>query len=304
MQAGYITVDGRPVGTIDIRVMDGREPPPELLLTSYSDDGTVMDHGDGPMAWGDHRGSHDTTHERRGTTDSHEPHRSHQGPSEREIQREATPDQPLPDPAPEGSDRVYGRLAEARDRARQELKDKPWLREKARHIFAGENEDPEAQVALWEETINRAAVRGTSVEKELRHTSEGGYYKGRRGYVSEDMRQQIDRARDRALNYSNVSNYATDNSSSWLAAKESRLGTFVDRKVIAGEHFKGPDTRIPTHTSTWHELVTESHGIHQGVKALEGKGEEVPAAATGENKPSAPAPAQSVHTTPTPEGDM
>lgn len=234
-------IGGRIVGSVTLN--EDRTPPAEFapVLAGYE----TMDAA--PGAYG--RSEYDP-----GTLPQS---RHHAGPDQGDV-RGAAPEVHLHDPSPTGGSRVYGRLADARDRARQEIKDKPWLNDKAMHIFAGENPDPDASTALWEETINRAAVRGTSVEKELRHTSEGGYFAGWRDSVSPETRKVLEASRDRALNYSNVSNYATDNSSGDLAARDSATGNFTERSVYNREHFFGPDNRIASHQRAYHDMVGES----------------------------------------------
>jgi hypothetical protein len=243
MQIGNITIGGRIIGSVtltgDTLAPDAQRSP---VLASYE----TMDFSPGTYGQSEHG---------RGSSLS-EP-RHHSGPDRGDV-KGAYPEVNIHDPASIGGNKVYGRLAEARDRARDELKAKPWLNEKAMHIFAGENPDPAASTALWESAINRSAVRGTSLEKELRTTREGGYYEGWRDEVLPNTRKTLEDSRDRALNHSNVSGYATDNSSGSLAARERDQGLFPERSVYNGEHFFGPDTRVAPHTSTWNNLVNES----------------------------------------------
>jgi hypothetical protein len=242
MQIGAITIGGRVVGSVTLS--EGSATPdaqPAPILASYD----AMDFAPGTYGRSEYEP---------GTMARP---RHHSGPDHGQI-KGAYPELDVKDSTSYGGSKVYGRFAEARDRARQELKAKPWLNEKAMHIFAGENPDPEASTALWEETINRAAVRGTSLEKELRHTSEGGYYAGWRDQVSPATRKVLEASRDRALNYSNISNYATDNSSGGLARREREQGIFPERQVYNREHFFGPDNRIPEHGRAWRDLVNES----------------------------------------------
>jgi hypothetical protein len=183
----------------------------------------------------------------------------HGGDYERGEARERSHGHPGAENIP-ASEHVQGQFATARERARQELKDKPWLNEKAMHIFAGENPDPAASTALWESAINRAAVRGTTLEQELRrHASsgkdEGGYYAGWRDNVSEDTRKTLERSRDRALAGSNISNYATDNSSGDRAAREIRDGTFKHRSEYNREHFFAPGSAEPRFRNRWEDMV-------------------------------------------------
>jgi hypothetical protein len=242
VQIGSITIGGRIVGSVTL-LTDTLSPDSVRAptLASYE----TMDAAPGSVG----RSEYDP-----GTLPSP---RHHAGPDRGDV-KGAYPEVHVGNPTSVGVGRVYGRLAEARDKARQEIKDKPSLNEKAMHIFAGENDDPAAATALWEETINRAAVRGTSLEQELRHTSEGGYFAGWRDQVSPETRKVLEESRDRALNYSNVSNYATDNSSGGLAERDRESGHFTEKNFLNREHFFGPDNRIPAHQRAYHDLVNES----------------------------------------------
>jgi hypothetical protein len=244
LQVGLITVDGRAVGFIALE--GGTNPQPDNVTQAspllqnaafMTDDGLSASRN--LPGYGGHR----TARGQDGT--------GHGGDryTGRQVEGSASP---------VGGDRVYGGFAEARDRARAELKANPDLNEKAMHIFAGENPDPDASTALWEETINRMAVRGTSLEKELRTTREGGYYEGWRDEVSPSTRKTLEASRDRALNYSNVSNYATDNSSGDLARRDRESGHFTEKQVLNREHFFGPDNRIDAHQKAYNKLVAES----------------------------------------------
>lgn len=260
MQIGLITVSGRPIGVIALSV-DGDEDKDSPSFATENEP-PIGDHA-GMGAGAHHGGRHGPRHHGDGTSGGHYTH--HEEPR---IDSDGLPapagnkDDPVRDSSarkvPSESNRVYGRFADARDRARQELKDKPWLNEKAMHIFAGENDDPDAATALWESAINRAAVRGTSLEQELRRTNEGGYYAGWRDGVSNDTRAALEYARERALAGSNISNYATDNASSWLAEGHNRDGSFTEKQVYNREHFFGPDNRVPAHQSAYSNLVNES----------------------------------------------
>jgi N-acetylmuramoyl-L-alanine amidase len=237
MQIGVISVDGRPIGTVTMKIgtPDAVVPRDDRMASL----GESPDFSPSAIPGG-------TTPSHHGF-EGHHPHGSPDG-------GKASGGAPVPyAAAPVGGDRVHGRLAEARDRARDELKAKPWLNEKAMHIIAGENDDPNAATAVWEETINCAAVRGTSIEKELGRTNEGGYYEGWRSNVSPETRKVLE-----AAPYSNVSNYATDNASGDRARHDRETGHFTERKVLNGEHFFGPDNRIPKHVNKWNELVHES----------------------------------------------
>lgn len=147
------------------------------------------------------------------------------------------------------------------DRARfaKELEAKPWLKEKIKHISLGENQDPTANTAVIETMMNRAAVRGTSLEQQAkRHRSsgvdEGGYYAGYASGYTADKGAMADRNIAAALRGSNVTNYATDNSSGNLAAREIASGAFRHHKTINGESFFSPGSAEPAFRDRWQSM--------------------------------------------------
>jgi hypothetical protein len=144
------------------------------------------------------------------------------------------------------NDPAYGAAGVNRDAFRKELEAKPWLKEKILGIASGENKDPTANLAVIESMMNRAAQRGTSLEQAAKLASEGrgGYYAGYdpRSLRRPEIRKMIERNLEKALSGSNVSDYATDNASGPLAAREAASGTFTFKKKYAGESFFSPGT--------------------------------------------------------------
>jgi hypothetical protein len=135
----------------------------------------------------------------------------------------------------------------AMDRARfaKELENNPALREKILGIAAGENKDPTAALSVIESMMNRASQRGTTLEQAARLTRErGGYYAGYDpgSLRRPEIRKRMEDALQRALGGSNASDFATDNSSGGLAARERRSGSFRFHKGYGGESFFSPGT--------------------------------------------------------------
>lgn len=132
-------------------------------------------------------------------------------------------------------------LAASRERFAQELRDKPWLAEKIMAISLGENRDPRANQAVIESMMNRAAVRGTTLEEaaKLYGRERGGYYAGYAPQALNNarLRELAERSLKGALAGGNVSNYATDNASGALAQRDVASGRFSDMSVFNGEHF-------------------------------------------------------------------
>jgi hypothetical protein len=189
----------------------------------------------------------------------------HRGGSE--GQEESGPPATAADMGPLGSligGTVAGRFAEGRLRAIQELKNKPWLKEKLFQVAAGEDRPragPSGQAfqSVLEETVNRAVLRGTSVEHEARFTREGGYYAGVPSHLSTTERQYAERAlKDVLEGKSNLSGYATDNSSGALAARETRTGAFIPTSRYHGESFFGPGRAERVLSKRWRRYVEEA----------------------------------------------
>lgn len=133
-----------------------------------------------------------------------------------------------------------GSLAEQRKRLAEELQNNPALRNKVLRIAANEQgRNPEGTQAVIETMMNRAIVRGTSLEKQARwHRSEGGYYDegnmGRGALENARSRTVLEESLRNAINGGNLSNYATDNSSGSLAARERATGKFRFRSEYGG----------------------------------------------------------------------
>ncbi|WP_065755189.1 hypothetical protein [Bradyrhizobium paxllaeri] len=127
---------------------------------------------------------------------------------------------------PQGSAGSDPALAADRARFDAELAQKPWLAERMMQISLGENTDPQANQAVMETIYNRASQRGTSLEEAMKDVSRGGYYPGTtfsggaRNMRNPRMRAMAEEHFRRARGGSNVSNYATDNSSQGLAYTE------------------------------------------------------------------------------------
>lgn len=132
-------------------------------------------------------------------------------------------------------------LAGSRQGYADELRRKPWLAEKIMAISLGENRDPRANQAVIESMMNRAAVRGTSLEEaaKLYGKERGGYYAGYApgALRTARLRALAEHSLKAALAGGNVSDYATDNSSGALAARDVASGHFQDMTVFNGEHF-------------------------------------------------------------------
>lgn len=135
-------------------------------------------------------------------------------------------------------------LAADRKRFAEELKQKPWLAAKIAAISLGENRNPKANVSVIESMMNRASARGTSLEEaaKLYGHEQGGYYAGYAPGALRDarLRALTESSIAQALGGSNVSNYATDNSSGGLAARERATGSFTFQSTYGGESFFSP----------------------------------------------------------------
>jgi hypothetical protein len=134
----------------------------------------------------------------------------------------------------------------------------PELREKILSIMKSEQGlNRLGTQSVAEETFNRADVRNHPLERVARWTSEpGGYYADpgyRRGRVTNPTERAIlEESLEKALSGSNVSNWATDNSSGSLAAREKRGGEFTLRSEYTGESFFTRNSENARHKA-WQE---------------------------------------------------
>jgi hypothetical protein len=135
-------------------------------------------------------------------------------------------------------------LAAARAPLLRELQVKPWLREKLIAIMYNEQgSNPQGVQGIVESAMNRALVRGTSLEQQLRwHKLErNGYYApGNMGRNAHRYMPILNRAIENAGRGSNLVEYATDNASGEFANRRIANGMFRFRKKIHGETFSVP----------------------------------------------------------------
>lgn len=137
----------------------------------------------------------------------------------------------------------------AGDRARyaRELERNPALRQKIMRIaFNEQGANPQGTQAVLESMMNRASARGTNLETQAHWYGgeKGGYYAmgnmGRGALENPHSRAILEHSLNEALGGSNISNYATDNSSGGLAARERATGKFHYTAGYHGESFFTP----------------------------------------------------------------
>lgn len=258
MRAGDITVDGSMIGTIEINLPDTAE---NLIpfTGEYNPSGRSGDSDTGKSfhhhGIGHSRPSHEPTTRR---NQHHFPgHQHHPAPGRHHY--------PGHHPQHEKDNNLgsipYSKTGNPfdRDRFKKELEEKPWLREKIKHISLGENQDPHANLAVMETMMNRAVVRGTSLEQQARrHRSSGkdeqGYYAGYASSYNAQKGEMADRNIAEALKGSNITNYATDNSSGSLADRERASGAFKHHRTINRESFFSPGRAEPALRDRWDRL--------------------------------------------------
>lgn len=263
MEIGIITVAGRMVGTVAINFEREAADPLVPLLENPSGRAGGTDTGKGfhHHGIGHSRPSHAAAGHRHGP--GHFP----RGEAREKAHRDQSRSQALGDIPYSSSGNPFGR-----ERFRQELEAKPGLREKIKRISLGENQDPRANTAVLESMMNRAVVRGTSLEQQAkRHRSsgvdEGGYYAGYAPHYSQEKGEMAERNIEAALKGSNVTNYATDNSSGNLAARERASGSFVHHGTINGESFFSPGHAEPALRDRWQQLNKRAQDHERAKKA-------------------------------------
>jgi hypothetical protein len=130
-----------------------------------------------------------------------------------------------------------------RSRFARELAQNPALRRKIMAIAAGENMHPTGNQAVLETMMNRASLMGTSLAYESRlHGSEKGYYAGYNPSALNNPRttKMIDDNLNKVLAGSNVSNYATDNSSAAWGRNRIASGMYTQDSAYGGEYYSHP----------------------------------------------------------------
>jgi hypothetical protein len=153
-----------------------------------------------------------------------------------------------------------------RHRFAKEIASSPALRERLLGIAAAEDSPGSksgtlANQAIMETMMNRATVRHTSLAEQLRLVSEGrGYYPTMRKFT-EAQRSIMEGNLSKVLGGSNVSGNATDNSSSWLAAKEKTSGAFRWLKDINNESFFAPGHSQPRFAAEYDRLQKQPRDL-------------------------------------------
>jgi hypothetical protein len=268
VQVGIITVDGRQIGTITMTTDDVAEPlVPDI---DYNPSGRASDSDIGTGKGFHHHG---IGHSR--PSHGHEPAGHRHGPGHfprgeaREKDQQQRHGQPLGDIPYSSSGNPF-----ADERIAKELEANPALREKMAHISLGENQDPRANLAVLETMRNRAIVRGTSLEAQVRrHRSSGkdeeGYYAGYAPHYSSEKKAMFDSNVGKMLKGSNITNYATDNSSGDLAAREKASGAFVHHQTINGDSFFSPGSAQPALRDRWQRLHKQALEHENKAKAAQ-----------------------------------
>jgi hypothetical protein len=140
------------------------------------------------------------------------------------------------------------------DRARfaKEIEANPALKEKIFQLAAGEDrpsggESAKANQAVMETMMNRAAVRHTTLAAQAKWygREKGGYYAGKPSRLSAHEREVSERNLAAVIAGANTTDYATDNSSQGLAAREKASGKFIFHKAYHGESFFSPGWAEP-----------------------------------------------------------
>ena len=143
-------------------------------------------------------------------------------------------------------------------------------------ISAGENLDPTSNLAVMETMMNRASMMGTHLAKEGRTTGEGGYYAGYNPSALNraKTRAMIEANLEKALQGSNVSNYATDNASQAWGWRRMHNGFYTMDSTYGNEYFghpTGPGARGMREYPKW-RAAAERQAAEAGNAPLYGAG--------------------------------
>jgi hypothetical protein len=160
------------------------------------------------------------------------------------------------------------------DRARfaKEIENTPGLKEKIFQLSASEDRPSTgssltANQAVMETMMNRAAMRRTSLAEQAKWygREKKGYYAGKPSHLSALERANSESNLKAVLAGSNITNYATDNSSGGLAAREKATGKFKFHKNFHGESFFSPGWAEPVFRDRYsamrnNDLLTAAKG--------------------------------------------
>jgi hypothetical protein len=181
-----------------------------------------------------------------------------------------------PDTTPSADQHAVPALRAARGRYNAELQANPGLKAKIMRIAANEQDGhPQGVQAVMESLFNRAGARGTSLAQAARwHGLEsGGYYApgtmGRGALENPRSRAILERAWNNVMGGSNISNYATDNSSGRLARNERATGKFRYASNYGGETFFTPGRAEPglvPRYQTWRQRLSAGSPTLAGIQ--------------------------------------
>jgi hypothetical protein len=147
-----------------------------------------------------------------------------------------------------------------RARYREEMARDPMLRTRMLQVMYNEQgRHPQGVQAIAESALNRASVRRTSLRRQLgwyRHEPHGYYQTKTMGRGYDRYLGTLNQALENALNGSNISNFATDNSSGNLASRERSSGRFRYRSGYSGETFFAPGWAEPKFARDWDHWVS------------------------------------------------
>jgi hypothetical protein len=142
-----------------------------------------------------------------------------------------------------------------RTRFAAEIAANPALKEKIFQLSAGEDRPSGGSSllgnqAVMESMMNRAANRHTTLAAQAKWTrgrygDRNGYYDGKPSRLSASERANSESNLKAVLAGSNITDYATDNSSGGLAARERASGKFKFHRAFHGESFFSPGWAEP-----------------------------------------------------------
>ena len=290
MRVGTILVDGFPVGTIDLAMLeqdvDLQPVPPDWENGTnapelYDGGGNT---GSPHMPWRV-RGSHPSEPSPDSGHPGHEgvaPHRRGGptfrkgiGPGSRERREKqsqeygdpsegTTPSRPSTPSKSTRQGRVFNR-----DKFAKEIETTPGLRERILRIAANEQgSHPEGTQSVIESMMNRAEVRRTSLAAQAtwKYGRHGYYQRGNMGRGALENPKQaavLNQGLANALGGSNIANYATENASGEFGRGEIRRGEFIFRSTYGYRGQEELFTRPGTAERGWARRWEQWHAQQQ-----------------------------------------
>lgn len=143
----------------------------------------------------------------------------------------------------------------------------PAVKQQIFRVMGNEQDsNPQGTQGVFESLINRASISGRSLLQEAQWVSGNGYYADGTYGAGSDPRV-LEQSYRNVMNGSNITNYATDNSSEGktnYASRQMNRGKFSYQADYNGEYFQAPQRSGNFSRKAWQDWVNKMQGGVQG----------------------------------------